>query len=165
MRIQGKLAIVLIVVLNITIMLPHRLLAGASGPLPRFVSLKSDKVNMRTGPGRRYPVSWVYLRRGLPVEVIGEYELWRKVRDADGDEGWIYRNLLSGKRTAMIVGGVATARDGPGEGFPVVFRAEAGVIGTLRVCRAQWCLLDVGDRQGWVRRDRLFGVHDGEVFG
>ena len=165
MSFRTTLAAVLIMVLNLAAMLPERVLAGASGPLPRFASLRADKVNMRTGPGRRYPVSWVYLRRGLPVEVIGEYELWRKVRDADGDEGWIYRNLLSGKRTAMIVGGTAIARDGPGEGFPAVFRAEAGVIGVLRECRARWCLLEVDDREGWIRRDRLFGVREGEVFG
>ncbi len=164
MTFRAGFVVVLALALGLAEMLPDAVLAGASGPLPRFASLGAGKVNMRTGPGRRYPVSWVYHRRGLPVEIIGEYELWRKIRDADGDEGWIYRNLLSGRRTAMIVGGLAEARDGPGRNYPVVFRAEAGVIGQLRECRVQWCRLEVADREGWIRRDRIFGVRDGEIF-
>ena len=75
---------------------------GPSGlPLPRFVSLKSGSVNSRIGPGVNYPVDWLYLKPGLPMEIIQEYDNWRRVRDADGAEGWINQSLLSGERTAI----------------------------------------------------------------
>src|SRR6478672_13751597 len=77
---------------------------GASGlPVPRFVSLKADKVNMHIGPAKTYEVKWVYQRAGLPVEITAEFENWRRIRDADGTEGWIYHSLLSGKRTGMVI--------------------------------------------------------------
>jgi len=75
---------------------------GPSGlPLPRFVSLKSGRVNARIGPGVNYPVDWLYLKPGLPVEITQEFENWRRVRDSDGSEGWINQSLLSGKRTGI----------------------------------------------------------------
>ena len=74
---------------------------GTSGlPIPRFVSLRADEVNMRTGPGVRYPIDWVYARQGLPVQVIGEFEAWRQIRDSEGSTGWVHRTMLSGRRTA-----------------------------------------------------------------
>jgi SH3-like domain-containing protein len=79
---------------------------GPSGlPIPRFVSLKAEKVNVRRGPSSEHPVAWVFQRKGLPVEIVAEFENWRRVRDSDGEEGWILQNMLSGKRTAVIGGG------------------------------------------------------------
>ena len=75
---------------------------GVTGlPLPRFVTLSSGKINMRVGPGSRYPIEWVYTRRGMPVEIVAEYELWRKVRDVDGTEGWVLKHMVSSKRGAI----------------------------------------------------------------
>ena len=79
-------------------------------PLPRFVSLRSGEVNMRAGPGLQYPVEWAYRRRALPVEVVAEYHHWRRVRDREGTEGWIHKSLLSGRRTAVVVGEIRTLR-------------------------------------------------------
>src|SRR5436305_4699840 len=76
---------------------------GASGlPIPRFVSLKSDKVNVRAGPTRDHDVAWIYTRAGLPVEITAEYENWRRIRDWEGAEGWVYHSLLSGRRTGLV---------------------------------------------------------------
>src|SRR6476646_8312916 len=78
--------------------------SGASGlPVPRFVSLKSDKVNVRAGPTKDHDVAWVYNRAALPVEITAEFENWRRIRDWEGAEGWVYHSLLSGKRTAVVV--------------------------------------------------------------
>ncbi len=75
---------------------------GPSGlPLPRFVTLKSKRVNLRIGPSADYAVSWLYTKAGLPVEIIQEYDNWRRVRDADGTEGWVNQSLLSGQRAAV----------------------------------------------------------------
>src|SRR5437660_12925684 len=75
---------------------------GSGRPLPRFASLRSDEVNVRTGPGTRYPVDWVFKRKGMPVEIVAEYENWRKIRDWQGASGWVHQSLLTGKRGFII---------------------------------------------------------------
>ena len=95
-----------------TIVLPAT--TGPSGlPIPRFASLGSDRVNLRKGPGPQYPIVWVYKRRGMPMEIVAEYNLWRQVRDHDNTEGWVQKNLLSGRRTGMVTGGVRNLRRDP----------------------------------------------------
>jgi len=121
---------------------------GASGlPLPRFVSLRSWRVNMRIGPKNSYPIAWTYTQQGLPVEIIEEYDNWRRIRDSDGDEGWVEQALLSGKRTAMpapwIKANSFILRANPDEGGKVVAEIEANVIGDLRKCRQGWCELNI----------------------
>jgi SH3-like domain-containing protein len=139
---------------------------GPSGlPLPRFVTLGSDEVNLRTGPGTRYPKSWVFHRAGLPVLITAEHDYWRKVRDIDGAEGWVHRSLLSGRRGALIVGNqVATLRASPDAGARPVLRAEPGVVASLRACAVAWCELEIDGRRGWLPRDAIFGVLPGETF-
>jgi len=138
---------------------------GESGlPIPRFVSLSSSKVNMRTGPGVRYPVAWVYRRAGLPLMVTGEYQYWRKVRDIDGAEGWIHKSLLSGRRTAMVQDGIQTLRSDPSEAARVVARAEAGVIAMLVACAGPWCRVETDEHGGWLPRPAIFGTFPNEDF-
>ena len=138
---------------------------GASGlPIPRFVSIASGEVNMRTGPGQRYPIDWVYTRRGLPVEVIGEYDLWRQVRDIDGDEGWVHKQLLSGRRTALVTADSVLLRDKADPTSPPVLRAGQGVQGVIDRCDAEWCRMEVDGTRGWVQKDALWGVYPAEVF-
>ena len=138
---------------------------GPSGlALPRFVSLASDKVNLRTGPGVRYPIAWVFVRRGLPVLITREYENWRKVRDSDGAEGWVHRSLLTGHRRAVVIGATRTLRRDPSAEAPAVLRAEAGVIGRLLACRAAWCRLEIADIEGWLERTHIHGALPDEDF-
>lgn len=76
---------------------------GASGlPVPRFVSLKSDRVNVRIGPSREHDIAWTFVQSGLPVEIVGEFENWRRIRDWEGKQGWVFRSLLSSRRTALV---------------------------------------------------------------
>lgn len=136
---------------------------GPSGlPLPRFVSLADDEVNARTGPGKDYPIRWVYTRRNLPVRIVEEFDVWRKVQDPEGDEGWIHAQLLSSKRSVVIVGTVRELRRTASDSARVVLRAEPGVIGTLVSCNGPWCLVDIAGQRGWVARDGIWGVLDDE---
>lgn len=141
---------------------PTPLKVGASGlPVPRFVSLGAREVNMRTGPGTQYPIKWLYGRRGLPVLVEAEYDIWRKVRDRDGEVGWIHGSLLSGRRTVVIAGGrqgVSTLYESPHPASMPVLRAEDGVIGDLNGCRLGWCKVKIEGKTGWLARDGLWGV-------
>ncbi len=134
--------------------------ASDPSPLPRFASLKADEVYMRAGPGQGYPVEWVFARKGLPVEIVREYEDWRYVRDIDGAEGWIHRVMLSGSRTVIVTGtGVATAYDAPGGEAGAVFRAQPGVQGELIACDGAWCRVEIGDTRGWMPMESLWGVY------
>src|SRR5262245_37242621 len=72
---------------------------GSGLPLPRFASLRSDEANVRSGPGTRYPIDWVFRRKGMPVEIVAEYENYRKIRDWQGASGWVHQSLLTGKRS------------------------------------------------------------------
>lgn len=135
--------------------------AGAEDTsVPRFESIKADPANMREGPSTQNRVKWVYHRKGLPVEVLDDYDVWRRVRVPDGTVGWMHVALLSPNRTALIVGhGVAAVRAEPKNGSRVVARAQPGAIGRLERCGAAACELDFSGTEGWVSRTRLWGVH------
>jgi SH3-like domain-containing protein len=132
-------------------------------PVPRFVSLGADQVHLRFGPGREYPVMWVLARKGLPVEIVAEFDTWRKVKLHDADEGWIHSSLLSSRRTIMIKDAIAELRRTPADDARVVLRAEPGVVGELLDCEEDWCRVDIEGRRGWLRRDAFWGVLPGEV--
>ncbi len=135
-------------------------------PVPRFVSLKADRVNVRSGPNKDQEVRWVYTRAGMPVEITAEFENWRRIRDWEGSEGWVYHSLLSGKRTAVVV---PTLKD---ELVPlyesadveaaVVARLQAGVLGSLKSCSGTWCEFAGKGFDGWIRQDRLWGAYPNE---
>ena len=132
-------------------------------PIPRFVSLRPDEVNLRTGPGLRYPVDWVYQRAGLPVEVIGEYGTWRQIRDHTGTQGWVHQVMLQGRRTARIIGSEPRLlRRRPKTGARPAAMLEPGVIARLEVCRERWCRLSVDDHTGWLPRGQFYGTYPGE---
>lgn len=142
---------------------------GQSGlPLPRYVSLKSDRVNLRQGPGTDYPTAWVYRRAGLPLEVIEEYQSWRKVRDAEGTTGWILSSLLSGRRTALVLPWTLKPgaprpqvpllrSDSAGSG--AIALLEAGVIADVQSCDGAWCYVAIDSYKGYLEQTKLWGVY------
>jgi SH3-like domain-containing protein len=139
--------------------------AESSGlPLPRFVSLRSDEVNLRTGPGVRYPVDWIYTRRDLPVEVIAEFETWRKIRDWQGTEGWVHQSMLAARRMVVILGQQRRLRAEPDENALSLALIDPNVTGRLIACpRGKvYCRVEIDNIQGWLKRDEFWGVYQGE---
>lgn len=143
---------------------------GASGlPLPRFVSLKSGRVNSRIGPGPNYPVDWLYLKSGLPMEIIQEYDNWRRVRDADGSEGWINQSLLSGRRTAIAAPwqrGKDIRIELLAEPYPDASKVavvEPGAIGSIKACNGLWCEMTFAGHSGWLSQRLVWGAYPGET--
>lgn len=138
-------------------------------PLPRYVSLKSDRVNLREGPSKEHRTSWVFQRAGLPVEITAEFETWRRVRDADGTEGWVLHSLLSGRRTVLVSpwsknkGETFSLRETASEGAPVVATLEPGVIANVQSCQDAWCRVTVSKIVGYIKQDRLWGVYPNET--
>lgn len=134
-------------------------------PLPRFVALKSNETNVRTGPGTRYPIQWVFKHEDMPVEVIDEYDLWRKIRDNEGTTGWVHHTMLSGKRYAMITGKEpVTLHIDASETSKPLFKAEPLVIAPLRECAPDWCRVQISGRKAWIEKKYLWGVYPQEVF-
>jgi SH3-like domain-containing protein len=131
-------------------------------PLPRFVSLRADKINMRTGPGLRYPIEWVFVRPNLPVEVVNEFENWRQIRDWQGTTGWVHRSMIEARRFAIVDGGDRYVRSTPAVGSPGIAIARSGAIGELLECSDDWCNVNFGEVTGWLPREHLWGTYPGE---
>jgi SH3-like domain-containing protein len=136
-------------------------------PIPRFVSLKPDKVNVRAGPTRNHDVTWQFTRAGLPVEITAESDNWRRIRDWEGSEGWVYHSLLSGRRTALVISKqkdelVPLFASGDDESR-VVARLQPGVTASVRKCTGKWCQIAGTGFDGWIAQERLWGVYPNET--
>ena len=127
-------------------------------PMPRFVSLKAGTANVRRGPGISYRIDWRFVRRGMPLRVVAEYENWRNVRDRDGMGGWIHFALLSGVRTVIVDGENAQLHREPSLESPLAAIAETGVIASLGACIDGWCEIEASGHAGWVREAALWGL-------
>lgn len=137
-------------------------------PIPRFVSLKADKVNVRNGPSRDQAIKWVFQRAGLPVEIIAESENWREVRDSGGATGWVFHSLLSGRRTVLISPWVKTKTtvplyDSRSTSSRVVAKLQPNVLGNVISCNGKWCDISVDGYSGYVRQELVWGAYKGEV--
>ena len=133
--------------------------------MPRFAALKTDEVNLRTGPGTRYPIDWVYKRRDLPVQIEREFEAWRLVADSEGVKGWVHQATLTGRRSFVLTGGEHVLRADGSDLAGAVARLKPGVVGRLRACEASalWCQVQVGEYRGWLKRDAFWGIFPGEA--
>ncbi len=137
-----------------------------AGDVPRFVSLSSNEVFLRAGPGKQYPVKWIYQRRGYPVEVVREFDHWRKIQDREGNSGWVHKTLLSGQRTAIVT------TDTPKQSIwflrydetdsQKIARIEPDAILFLKECQANWCRASAQGITGWIERKYLWGIYDSE---
>jgi SH3-like domain-containing protein len=140
--------------------------ATSSLPVPRFVSLKTDRVNVRGGPDKDHDVTFIYTRIGWPVEITAEFENWRRVRDSDGSEGWVWHSLLSGKRMAVVRLKAETDLEPlhakPDAQSAVIARLQSGVLGAVKQCTGTWCRLVGAGFDGWVEQNRLWGVYPDE---
>ena len=138
---------------------------GGSGlPIPRFASLRASDVNLRTGPGTRYPIDWVFTHQGMPVEITAEYEMWRRVRDAEGDEGWVHKNALSGKRFIIVTGSTRELRRDPDTNAAIAAHLQAGAIGQLASCTKDWCKIKFDAAKGYLPKSDFWGAYGPEVF-
>src|SRR3954471_20081916 len=135
-------------------------------PVPRFVSLKSDKVNVRAGPTKDHDVAWVYTRAAMPVEITAEFENWRRIRDWEGAEGWVYHSLLSGKRTGVIMpkskDELVPLYENADLEAAVTAKLQSGVLATLKSCTGAWCRVTGTGFDGWIRQERLWGAYPNE---
>jgi SH3-like domain-containing protein len=161
-RLRFRLILALAMGLLLVAQVGHARAAESGLPIPRFVTLRSDKVNVRAGPGVQYPVEWVFERKGMPVEVIAEHENYRKVRDLEGTVGWVHQNLLSSRRGIVVSGAIRALRREPRDGAAMLARVEPDVVGQLLGCGGPWCRVEVGGYRGWLKRTEFWGVYPDE---
>jgi SH3-like domain-containing protein len=135
--------------------------------IPRFVSMRLGEVNLRVGPGQRYPIAWVFTKKDMPVQIVEEFDTWRKIRDWEGTEGWVNKAALAGTRSVIVTGEIRALRRSADPQAAPIARVEPGVIGKLRECPAggDWCRIETADgTHGWVRRSEIWGVEPDEAF-
>ncbi len=135
---------------------------GESGlTLPRFASLRSNHINARSGPGARYPIEWVYMQKNAPVQIIAEFELWRKIKDWQGSESWMHKSMLTGKRTVKVITpGENNIYDKADYQSKIIAKVEDEVVGEIIKCPSEgsFCLIKFESIEGWVPKNNLFGV-------
>ncbi|GGF06413.1 hypothetical protein GCM10007285_37880 [Stappia taiwanensis] len=142
---------------------------GQSGfPVPRFVSLKSDRVNVRVGPSREHRIEWTFVRAGLPVEIVQEFDNWRRIRDWEGAEGWVFHSLLTGRRTGLVTpweaGGTTPLRADARSDAAILAELSPNVLVDVDSCEGGWCSVSARGYSGWIDQTRLFGVYPDETF-
>lgn len=131
--------------------------------VPRFVSVRASEANVRTGPGERYPVNWKYVQPGVPVEIIAEWDVWRKIRDWEGQEGWIHSALLTIKRRVIVTGDTRTLYRRADAASPPVVLLKPGIVAEVEDCEPAWCRVEVRNYRGWLRREDIWGVYPDEI--
>lgn len=135
-------------------------------PIPRYVSLKPSDTPMREGPSKDHRIKWVFKREGLPVEITAEFETWRRVRDAEGTEGWVFHSRLSSRRTALVAPWSKEANlplhDEGSETSGIVARLQPTVLANVETCTGKWCRINGEGFRGWMKQDQLWGVYPGE---
>jgi SH3-like domain-containing protein len=134
-------------------------------PLPRFVSTRSDEVYVRSGPGQKYPIEWIYKKADLPVEIVLEYDNWRKIKDFDGGTGWVHKSLLTGKRTAFVSAETdISLHKKPNNNSDLLAKLEPKVLLRVDECESGWCKVNASGYKGWIEQKNLWGVYAAEEF-
>ncbi len=130
-----------------------------------FMSTKSDETNLRVGPGKRYPIRWVYRKSSIPVKIIDRNHNWLQTKGMNGETGWIHRNLLSHNRSAFIANTKqAIIHRTPEDASPAIIKAGENVIVRLLECQPNWCKINIANRTGWVKKNNLWGISKDEIF-
>ncbi len=130
-------------------------------PVPRYISLKFDKVNARSGPGDDYKLLWIYHVKGLPLQVVAETDEWRRVCDYTGAMSWIHRRTTEAARTVLLT----QAQDLQLRARPTDAAAASAVlvgrsIAELKGCKDGWCQIAVGHAKGWAPATAVWGTAD-----
>ena len=131
--------------------------------IPRYVSLKANEANARRGPSLSHRIDWIFKKKGMPLEIYGEYDNWRRVRDAEGAGGWIHYSLLSGVRSIIVTSAMADLHRKSDQNSMVMARIEQNYIADLRKCIKEWCEIDAGKYAGWIKKTDIWGVAPDEI--
>ena len=122
-----------------------------------WCALKSNKVNVRTGPGKRYPIKWVYQRVNLPLMKVAEYDNWIKIEDNEGTTGWVHPSMVSDKQTFMVIEDTVYLNKDASDNVRHIAKLEKGVIGDMVTCEGDLCKVKAGNWEGYVAKNSVWG--------
>ena len=131
---------------------------GVTGyAIPRFVSTKG-KSNVRTGPGTKYPIQFT-LQVPVPLQIIEEYENWRKITDWQGEQGWIHGALLTGEKQGIVTTPKTPIYKKQTPHSPIIATAEKNYVFAISECTAKWCKIHIQSPiiKGYVRTQDIWG--------
>ncbi|MEB3702256.1 SH3-like domain-containing protein [Candidatus Bealeia paramacronuclearis] len=131
-------------------------------PIPRFATIRPERANIRVGPGPGYPIEWVVVKSGVPVEITAEFDNWCRLSFSDGSQGWVHRNMLMGKRTAWVMNSDVSLFSTAQENTTILARLEKGLLIDLQKCEGLFCQVKTEGVKGWVKRTDLWGVYPNE---
>lgn len=137
--------------------------AKAPLPLPRYASIRSSTVNLRTGPGTQYPITWTIKHARLPVQIIAEYETWRQIKDPDGTTGWVHQSMLSGKRYVLVRKDILPFLDGPDRQGRILAKIRSGEIATYKRCENGFCQVEIAKKKGWLPVQAVWGLDKKDI--
>ena len=132
--------------------------------LPRFVSLKSNDVNLRVGPSVNYPIELKYIQNNLPIEIIDEFDVWRKIKDHQNNIGWLHKSLIKGDRYILITNKNNLINIYSRPNGNIVAKVANNNILSLESCLINWCLISNDSVKGWISKDFIWGIYKNEVY-
>jgi SH3-like domain-containing protein len=131
--------------------------------IPRFVSLKVSEANIRTGPGTKFPIKWIFVKKNLPLEILDHYENWYNIRDEEQKQGWIHLSLVKSSRFFVTIKEQVALYKNPKHNY-ISHLLEGGSRGSINSCRNKWCEVKIDNIQGWIKKPDMWGVYQHEEF-
>lgn len=148
----------------LSIFIAFKAIAGNKLFIPKFVTIKSNEVNARTGPSIKSPIEWVFIKKGEPVKITASYDHWRCIEDIKGEGGWVHLSLLSSKRAVIITEKRLVAiNQKPSSNSKVLARLMPGLRCRLNKCKLHWCYINCKNYEGWLEKKSIWGVYDYEI--
>ena len=132
--------------------------------IPRYVSIKSTKANLRVGPDMNYPIILQYNFLNLPLRIDSEYDMWRKVTDIENNIGWIHTTLLSNKRFGIIKDNNNLFSIFNNPNGKIIGKIGGGYLVELKICEGKWCKIKINKYKGWLKKNYIWGVSENENF-
>ena len=123
-----------------------------------FLTLRYDKVNLRQGPSREYPIKIFYKKKFLPVLIQDQSGNFRKIRDHENNTGWIHISQLSKKKAAIVIDEDLIMFKNPTIYSKPIVILEKGKLSKIIKCKNEWCKAKVGKYKGWLKKDSLWGL-------
>ena len=123
-----------------------------------FLTLRYDKVNLRQGPSREYPVKIFYKKKFLPVLIQDQSDNFRKIKDHENNTGWIHISQLSKKKAAIVSSDRLIMFNSPTIYSTPIVILQKGRLAQIIKCKNDWCKVKADKYKGWLKKENLWGL-------
>ena len=123
-----------------------------------FKTLRYDKVHLRQGPSKKYPIKIFYKKKFLPVLILDKSDNFRKIKDHENNSGWIHVSQLSKKKAAIVVDEKSVLFKKPTIYSKPLAILRKGRLAKILKCKEKWCKVNSDKYKGWLKKDSLWGL-------